>query len=106
MHDCWPGRLSSCRVARIQVLPGTCQQSPNPQEANSASCPAVSAAAQVEQAPDAAGRAIAVNYWYDMRFDARHAYMQAIERLAQLLGLNEAPQQQQDAGGGVAGAAC
>ena len=61
---------------------------------------------QVEQGPDTAGRAIAVNYWYDMRFDARQAYMQAVERLAQLLGLNEAPPPQQDAGGGDAGAAC
>ncbi|KAI3438998.1 hypothetical protein D9Q98_001410 [Chlorella vulgaris] len=46
---------------------------------------------QVEQASDAAGRAIAVNYWYDMRFDARQAHVMAVERLAQLLGLNEAP---------------
>jgi hypothetical protein len=41
-----------------------------------------------------------------MRFDARQAYMQAVERLAQLLGLNEAPPPQQDDGGGDAGAAC
>ncbi|PRW58748.1 jmjC domain-containing 7 isoform X1 [Chlorella sorokiniana] len=45
----------------------------------------------VEQEPDEHGRAIAVNYWYDMKFDARQAYLQAIERLAQLIGLNEEP---------------
>ncbi|KAI7840470.1 hypothetical protein COHA_005772 [Chlorella ohadii] len=45
----------------------------------------------VEQEPDEQGRAIAVNYWYDMKFDARQAYLQAIERLAQLIGLNEEP---------------
>lgn len=28
---------------------------------------------------------------YDMKFDARQAYLQAIERLSQLLGLNEEP---------------
>ncbi|KAL4434322.1 hypothetical protein ABPG75_000763 [Micractinium tetrahymenae] len=46
---------------------------------------------QVEQEPDASGRAIAVNYWYDMKFDVKQAYLQAVERLAELLGLNEAP---------------
>ncbi|KAL4423232.1 hypothetical protein ABPG77_000024 [Micractinium sp. CCAP 211/92] len=46
---------------------------------------------QVEQEPDASGRAIAVNYWYDMKFDVKAAYLQAVERLAELLGLNEPP---------------
>jgi hypothetical protein len=30
---------------------------------------------------------------YDMRFDARYAYLAAVERLAELAGLNQPPPQ-------------
>lgn len=46
-----------------------------PQQAAAAVCPCP--CLQVEQEPDEQGRAIAVNYWYDMKFDARQAYLQA-----------------------------
>ena len=33
---------------------------------------------------------IAVNYWYDMRFDAKYAFTKAAEALAERIGVNEA----------------
>ena len=42
---------------------------------------------QVEQEPDEQGRAIAVNYWYDMKFDARQAYLQARPLFTSLPGV-------------------
>ena len=36
---------------------------------------------------------VAVNYWYDLRFDARQAQVGAIEALAEALGLNQPPAQ-------------
>jgi len=35
----------------------------------------------VGQVPDDEGRCIAVNYWYDMKFDIRYAYYNAVEEL-------------------------
>lgn len=38
---------------------------------------------QVEQTPDAEGRNISVNYWYDMSFDIKYAYAKFVEQLVQ-----------------------
>lgn len=36
----------------------------------------------VTQTPDAEGRAIAVNFWYDMQFDVKYAYLNALKKLS------------------------
>ena len=42
----------------------------------------------VEQRPDPEqGWCIAVNYWYDMRFNVRYAHYKLVEGLAMMLGL-------------------
>jgi len=44
----------------------------------------------VQQTPDDSGRVIAINYWYDMRFnDVKYAYYKHIEEMAVSLGCNE-----------------
>ncbi|GAB4816662.1 hypothetical protein N2152v2_003708 [Parachlorella kessleri] len=46
---------------------------------------------QVEQHGDDTGRVIAVNYWYDMKFDHKYAHYKAVESLAAALGLIQEP---------------
>ncbi|EXC30775.1 hypothetical protein L484_027951 [Morus notabilis] len=35
----------------------------------------------VRQSPDDSGRAIAVNYWYDMQFDIKYAYFNFLQSI-------------------------
>jgi len=44
----------------------------------------------VQQTPDESGRVIAVNYWYDMRFDdVKYAYFKHVADMATRLGCCE-----------------
>ncbi|MQM02159.1 hypothetical protein Taro_034921 [Colocasia esculenta] len=53
----------------------------------------------VRQTPDSSGRTIAVNYWYDMRFDIKYAYfnfLQSIEYPSACCSSRDAGQSEED----------